>query len=972
MILGSSSTNFAVDSERHVYTLCGNSVAITSVDGNSCEWQPDKGLYEVTCIAIAPKSGIICVSKKSLSVALLFFRVSKLRKIGEIPSIAQVEVQQLAYLHDETALLVLCNYPSSVVKILNSSGANGMFAISKTINLADTFFSGLLFGKFRGTSSDVILWGEHCIQVYTLKETESDYTQCVSHGNIDDTITCGCVTQKGILFGFASGKVSFLDPVGEALSVVVFCRSEVSGLVLDNSSDNIFLFQVDGLLLRLSGTAPNYQVTPCCQVPSIGKHTTIFSLAQNTGSICELIISTGLGVYRCIEEDNNWGMFSIRQKLHKPIKKCHALKGNQGVVCVSGDGMLFTLFIHKNEVCEWREPVREAERGEIIDSCITAAGKLVLVSRDGIFYKDPLNGGNLDHVPISTTSDVQLRCTVNDLGTLVCFTPEVLYFFHCTEASLRPCGSVNIGDFTFSLTIKSICGLPGENAFLLASSNGELSLISVPSSAAMIDIDDPSEGLLKGSWRLDFPVEAMHPCYVSDEAINILVESIDKDTKVYALSRRSEEKDSVKVLRPIFLMRDHSAGGRCLCPVGTTAVCTGGKDGRLVWRDIGVYQKRLPALPPSKEKRKPLKELTACHFAGGGVTTICALDDAIACVGNQTSFLKIILEATPTTFSTTSAWKEPQWVSRGTGSGPYEISSPDISMTAPQVTIKKSKDGEDMLKRSVQDKLSNIRKEWNNIVQPEWFDRVSAESLLPPSLREQFEDKCVNTVFNTKDTEYYRLLENEHTQDVIKARCCAPMEVVRSKIVSINGGLEVHNFHIAKSIRPHKRLAEKCVFLRNLQLKAAQGSRTIQVSENASQKAQLAKNVLLESQNRHVSRLYSPFEIYTTGRAAFQTILLRGVMLSLKDGFNQRYDEIFQKKKVILSVIEEKTNQCLRIVKQLGEESSFTKLFTPHIDFEEDPNTVFTVREEELEEKFDAFYPKSRSRVLFRRRMRLH
>ncbi|CCW65718.1 unnamed protein product [Phytomonas sp. EM1] len=958
MILGSSSANFALDSERHIYTLCGNSLVITSVDGTSSEWQPDQGLYEITSIAIAPNSGVICLSKKSISVTLLFFRVSKLRKIGEIPSIAEVEVQQLVYSQDETVLLVLCNYPSSAVKILNSSGTNGMFSISKTINLPDTFFSGLLFVKLRNAGCDVIVWGEHSILAYTLKESETDYTQCASHECIDDTITCGCVVPEGELFGFASGKVCFFNQIGETLSAVVFCRSSVSYLAVDNSSNSIFLCQVDGLLLRLSGSAPNYQISPCCQLPSIGQHMSIFLLAQSTSSVSELVVSTGLGVYRCIEEENNWIIFPIREKWWKTIKKCHALKDGEGIVCVSGDGTISTFFIDRNEVCEWNEPAQKDGKGEIVDSCISLTGKLVLVSREGIFYKDPLNGNNLDHAPILSTEEAYLRCAVNDSGTLVYFTPEIVYFFDCTETSLCPCGSLNLNSFNFPLAAKFICGLPGENAFLVACSNGEIFLISVsPSPTLSVDAEDPFEGRLKGSWRLDFPVEAMHPCHVSDEAINILVHSIDKDTKVYALYRRNEEKDTVKVLRPIYLMRDHSSGGRCLCPVGSTVVCSGGKDGCLVWRDIGAYQKRLPAMPPSKEKRKPLRELTVWHFVGGGVISICVVGDMIACVGSQASFLKIIPGAMPITFSVTNTWKEPQWISRRTGWDEYGVCSPDASMVTQKDVEMKSQTEEEGIKKTIQDELNEIQQEWCDVVQPEWFDRVSAESLLPPSLREQFEAACVDAVYKSRETEYYQLLENEYTQDVIRARCCEPMEVVRSKIVSIYGGLEVHNFHIAKIVRPHKKLAEKCVFLRSLQRKASQASRTVNICENASLKAQLDRNVLLISQKGFVSALYSPFEAFTEGRAVLQTILLKGVMLSLKDSFNQRYDEIRQVKKSILSAIEDKTRQCLQIVKQLGEEPCHDELFSPYIDYEEDPGTVFTVRDEELDEKVRRLLP---------------
>ncbi|RNC46733.1 WD repeat-containing protein 96, partial [Trypanosoma cruzi] len=113
-------------------------------------------------------------------------------------------------------------------------------------------------------------------------------------------------------------------------------------------------------------------------------------------------------------------------------------------------------------------------------------------------------------------------------------------FFALQDNLLYPRGSLN----SLTSQVKKIrWNIGGHLSVFAACTNGEINMVQC------IGTDGSSFDTVavEAVWQLDYPVNDFLPLHLDDDVVNILVHSVDKDTKLYVLERRRER--DIKPLR---------------------------------------------------------------------------------------------------------------------------------------------------------------------------------------------------------------------------------------------------------------------------------------------------------------------------------------------------------------------------------------------------------------------------------------
>lgn len=922
LILGySSATCYATDGKR-VFTPSAGSIVVTSENCESIKWEPTDGLYDINDIAIN-RDGIICFAEKRLSVSLHFF-TSDMRHIHEAEGVASVEVQQIAFSADGNTLFVLCNYPTSCVKVLRAP-RKGVFSVQQTVTLPDVEHQSVMYAPFSDSGCDFLVTCGSSMTAFAFQNGK--YVDCFSITSDHGELICAAATGKGVVFGTASGNLCLYDLIERSQHVIASFDNSITSL--DASREFILVGTSDNKLQKMV-TDGDEVLSTLCTLPSPALRITVGKKVAQ-----DVILGTEVGIYRFAIPYDDGILFPFRRRIPQTVN-CHAIGVGGDVVIISVDGSF--CYISGGKVNQWKLQSDET----VTDSCVIGSCIVVLLKSGEIVYVDCVNGSEIDRKQFTGISS-SLKCESNKSGSVIVYDEKNLYFFLATAAEITLCGYFPIENLETSPAITTVRCLPQDGLFLAVCSNGEVYQLKALNVPHQKDTQFMPEAAIKGMWRLDLPVVDIFPCYVGEEVINVLVHSVDKETKLYALDRR-RERDG-KTLRPLFLMRDHENGGSCFHPFNETTVCSAGKDGKIILRDVSPYQSRLSTIPPSKEKRKPTFEVAAWHFCNGGITSLCAAKDLLICVGRDA-----VVKFLPCSTSHEQVrWPEPLWLSRRMSNAQR---TPNDSGTGLGLTAEER----EQLSNSVVATLSTLRDEWLQLLSSNDIE-VPVETFLLPEDRLSFQAECDDAIVEMKNHEYYHLLENEHTQDLLKERCCNTMEVNRTKVVSIQEkGVEVHNFHVRKSARDEQSLARKAAFLRNLQSAAGSGKQFSSRGEGRLECSKLCSDGVAAS-------LFPPHNVYTSGRATLQTLLLKGLILEVKDAFNERYVAVLRKKSRLVSLIEERNSRCLQIMKQLGETP--VEMFSILVDPEEDPSTLFEVEDEELPESVRSLIPKKEADVVY-------
>ncbi|ORC84456.1 WD repeat-containing protein 96 [Trypanosoma theileri] len=905
LILGFNSPSAVCSASNSI--LCGAGSGVVARRGaDSIQWVPGDGRYPVGKLAYSHSSRLLCVTEVRLNVTLLVFRYPEYNRVQKIDNIAKVDVQDMCFSPNGQMLAILTSMPSCIVNLFFVQRGRSLEKAA-SVSLDDKFWKQMVFPPQR--TDCIAVLEPQGVAIASQLSLTTTLPSIITLASQQHEFCSFSWTPSGVVCGTKGGSLVIFDELKMEMQDYLTCPTTASVtsilgtpmlLLLGTEEGSVFgyntntkelqlLLQVNHFIERMSLSENGFDtlVVSKADVRKLDLRTSSSTLirARNTGDTVKIMTLENLVVMVCAdgtlaryEADTNTVTRFVTDFNDRAEDAC-ALQSSVVVVFHSGCVRCFT---SKPEF----KLSSHIKLGSIPLSLCASDGDSSLVVTDG--------------------NTIHLLTVKNDL----------LYF------------QSSVDTFTSKVTnLRWILG--NDRSVLAACVNGEVQLVRC------FDGNDlqPSTLLVETIWRLDYPVRDILPLYFDEEVVNILVHSLDKETKLYVLERRRERE--VKSLRPLFLMRDHESGGTTIERFGNTAVISGGSDGKVVIRDVSHYQSKLTPIPPSKEKRRPLQEILLRPFGKRGIVSISVWneEEGFVCAGEDT-----VVHLIPQSGTINYSWTEPEWHEERPPSPPKEVK------TIPRDDAVMAEES----KRKILSSLTELRTDINKLL-VEKTSAVNIEEFLLPDQRESFIAECDLAIQQAKEDDYYHLLHNEFTQYKIRRECWDTMEIQRTKIVTLNKPiLEVHNFHRRKTNPEAVGLLKKVKFLRMLQIKAGDYftfSSQVKHPESKPQMTQLETDLNDDT----TELLYDPIDVYTNSRATIQMILLNGRISKVKETFNVIFDNLKEKKNSELTRIQERNDRCKRIMRQLGEPISDDLLFTPYFDKEEDPSSVFEVFDSEID-----------------------
>ncbi|KEG14024.1 WD repeat-containing protein 96 [Trypanosoma grayi] len=905
-ILGFNSPSAVCAANNQVLCGVGGGVVIRR-GSDSAQWVPGDGKYPIGKLAYSPALRLLCVTEVRLNVTLHAFRYPEYNRVHKVENFARVDVEDMLFSPNGQVLAVLTCMPSVCVSLFSVQRGRS-FEKCASVDLTDKFWRRLVFSPQRAD----------CLAVL-----ESREVAVVSHlslpGSVPSILTLGSPDHElhsfswgacGVLCGAAQGKVVLFDELKMEVREYLTCPTKAAVTSILHTKTLLLIGTEDGALFGYGGNEKDLRLLLDV------KYRVERLLLSETGG--EVVIVSKVDINKL--DLSTTQPTPIRVRSTSNTVKILTLGGL--VVLVCSDGTLVRYDGTNNTVTRFAVQLND----KALDAC-TIGSYLVVAYQSGCARSFTMNA-DVTLVSHTKLGDAPLSlCTSDDASFVTVSDGNVIHLITVENGSLFPQGSVD----TFTSSVMVLRWITGEERSVLAvCSNGEVHLLRCFDSDGV----EPATMIVDTVWRLDYPVHDLLPLYFDDDVVNILVHSLDKDTKVYVLERRRER--DAKPLRPLFLMRDHESGGTVLQRFGATCVISGGGDGKVIVRDVSHYLLKLTPIPPSKEKRRPQYEFPVRPMGKGGVTSLCVWNDGggFVCGGGDT-----VVHLIPSGDTVQYSWTEPMWCEENlSGSlGAVTSSVDEVGVVAEQS------------RSNVMSALAELRLEIDKLL-IERSSAVHVEDFLLPDQREVFRSDCDSAIQQAKEDDYYQLLLNEFTQHTIRRECWDTMEVPRSKIVSLNTpSLEVHNFHRRKADPEAESLLKKMRFMRMMQIKDGSSFTFSSLVKRTPSAPQFSRSDMSIADDT-LTLLYDALDVYTSSRAVIQMVLLGGRISAVKVAFNARFDSLRERKNRELRRIEERNDRCKRIMRQLGE--SFTLadvLFTPLFDKEEDPTTVFEVFDSELD-----------------------
>ncbi|KAH9600924.1 hypothetical protein LSM04_003029 [Trypanosoma melophagium] len=906
LILGFNSPSAVCTASNSILIGAGSGV-VARRGNDSIQWVPGDGRYTVGKLAYSHSSRLLCVTEVRLSITLHVFRYPEYNRVQKIDNIARVDVQDMCFSPNGQILAILTCMPSCNVSLFFVQRGRSLER-SASVSLDDKFWKQIVFPPQR----------TDCIAVL-----ESQGIAIVSQFSLTTTIPSIAViaspqhefcsfawTPSGVVCGTKEGSLVIFDEIKMEIKEYFTCPTNAAVtsilntspfLLLGNEAGSVFGYNMNTKELQLL-LQVNHSIERML-ISENGFDTLVISKADITKLDLRTSSST---LIRARNTDNSMKIMTLENL----------------VVIVCADGTLEKYEADTNTLTRFVTDFND--RAE--DACVLQFS-VVAVFHSGCVrcftVKPEFKVSShiiLGDIPLSL-------CASDGDSSLVVTDGNAIHLLTVKNDLLHFQSSVD----TFTSKVTNLRWIVGSDRSVLATCvNGEVQLVRC------FDGNDvqPATLLVETIWRLDYPVRDILPLYFDEEVVNILVHSLDKETKLYVLERRRER--DMRSLRPLFLMRDHESGGTTLEKFGNDAVISGGTDGKVVIRDISHYRLKLTPIPPSKEKRRPLQEIHLRPFSKRGIVSLSVWNEGggFVCTGDDT-----IVHLIPQIGTINYSWTEPEWREERPSSSPKEA----------KTTLKSDAVMAEESKRKILSSLTELRADIDKLLL-EKTSAVNIEEFLLPDQRESFIAECDLAIQQAKEDDYYHLLHNEFTQYKIRRECWDTMEVPRTKIVSLSKPiLEVHNFHRRKANPEAVSLLKKVKFLRMLQIKADDYFTFSSQVKHPGSKTQMAQQEIVPNDDT-TELLYDPIDVYTNSRATIQMILLNGRISKVKEVFNNSFDNLREKKNRELSRIQERNERCKRIMRQLGEPVlSDDVLFTPFFDKEEDPASVFEVFDSEID-----------------------
>ncbi len=97
---------------------------------------------------------------------------------------------------------------------------------------------------------------------------------------------------------------------------------------------------------------------------------------------------------------------------------------------------------------------------------------------------------------------------------------------------------------------------------------------------------------------------------------------------------------------------------------------------------------------------------------------------------------------------------------------------------------------------------------------------------------------------------------------------------------------------------------------------------------------------------------YNQFELYAKEQKWMQIVLIQDAIYRIKENFNKEFETVMQRKNQEIAKIKEKNQRLKQIYVDLSEEK---QLAEPQFGDSENPETLFEVKDSEVNVKWEAF-----------------
>ncbi|KAG5471540.1 hypothetical protein LSCM1_01634 [Leishmania martiniquensis] len=915
-VVGCGSPSVFASHGNRVLVPADNGVVVVEEAGEHL-WLPfASGKYAIDKIVVS-SSGVICVTERRLHVALHFFDAGSLQSLGVTETEISVSVSDIAFTADERELFVLATVPVTAVTVFRRGTRSGAYGFADRVTLQCTeeplaLLAGVReesFLRFAICKSDGIVGYSHT-------DEGKGFRKCFA---VEAEIEAACVCEtEAVCYATKEGSVHVYSHVSQTCRDVCKAPAAAGAAAMLVQDGSAFIFTQSGDLLcinlhdgtekrRVLGHLPS---RPCRMTATC----TDKLLLSTQRGLLAVTFSTqrteGGAAWRLVK---NWTESSTL--------KCLSVNGGALVAWVLRDGGVALYQQNSVRAFAATRVCRVA-----VDACALASSQIAILFADAtLCCFDCVDGREVWSHNCSEGSPTLVEA--DGVGTLVCCGRDAVRFLRYEGGDVEDCG---LARASLLAPIRVARWVPTETILLVVCENGDAFLMEPPGNGDAATTHR-ADTLLRGSWRLDFPITDALVCYATPDVLNLFVHSADHDSKVYMLDRQREGE--AKVSRPLFLIHDHSSGGSCFLRLNDETVISCGRDGSIAARDLTPYQLQMTPIPPSREKRKPLWMHAARSSFRGGITTVAAVDGGagVVCGGDDGVLQLVALKVQ----GVCGRWQAPQWThvdAALVGSFDETAAAVEANDTVPEREV-------------LLQQLSDVHELWAKVMSDKDAE-VPLETFLTEEQRDKFLAECESAVLDMRERHFYDAILNEYLQDTIKRRCWDEMEVPWMKVVSMNTPeLKVHNFHIHRRTRAEVSLSRKALFLRQLQEKIAGGRRMTPEVPSMSMSATQAAGSFCGAEDFDAAML-NDADVYTQCRMVLQSLLIKGRSLALKDAFNARFTDLQDLKRVSVAQVEERTLRCVTIGKQLG--SLPKELFTAVVDREEDPKSLFTVEDKEL------------------------
>lgn len=895
----------------------------------------EPGKYPVDQLAVS-STGVLCISEHRLQVTLHFFDATTLQQIGSVDTGIRVGVSSMVFSASGEQLYVLSTVPNASVAVFQRLAGKRGYVVSGHIDLplSPVPLSLIAIDTTESTAKVAVQFSEE-VRGFSPVDGKETFSLCFKlNGDV------------AVAYAFGSTSLYFVTSKGVLCSYSYSTRARSEICALSTSSTPAALAVAEGR--AFIGTSSGELFTVSLSDGAV--HTTsrlprasrIHRLVASTPE--KVLIGSAHGLLRAVFLASQGGgahVEPIRGWRMAASLKCLSTRVGADAICVLRDG---SFLVYENGCMT--ESVEGVGQAAAIDACTLDASHILILYSDAFLRCFSILTGK------QTWSHECVECVPNFVesdgnGRAACCGADAVRFLRCTGEAVEDRGLVHA---TLLASIALARWLPNEASLLAVCENGDVFLVEQPTEGDS-ETSHAAETLVKNSWRLEFPITDALICHTTPDVLNIFAYSADRDTKVYALDRRYEGE--TKVSRPLFLLNDHPSGGGCLVRLGISTVLSCGRDGRLVARDLSPYQVVLPPTPPSKEKRKPLWTCAARSSFRSGITSAAVVGKGakVICSGNDNVLHCFALRADGSSGNDSSQleWEEPVWKVHGAAA---------LSIGGNETTASPEKRVADPQREALSSDLDRVRDSWAKAMR-EKDDEVPLEALMTDEQRAAFTVECDNAVHEMQERQYYHSLLNDYLQDTIRLRCCDAMEVPRMKVMSMNAKeVVVHNFHLHRTTCKDASLSRKALFLRQLQKRIKGGHRT-SINSHPAPPSGAAADGQSRTSSDYSSAMLNEADVYTQSRLVVQSFLVRGRELAAKEAFNNVFKDLHESKRNLVAQMEERTLRCVAISKQLG--ALPAPLYTPHVDPEEDPDSLFRVDDKELSVEAQAMIVPSES-----------